>query len=190
MNRAIFAALLALAGCQPVPEVHTCAPQAFHGQACQVVARALWNDTGINLVAGRHYQFFPSGEWVDWWVRSDASGPRSSVVDALLLPTRPALHFSPSRDGRARYFSLIGAIGRTRPGAPLPEHTFRIEPGMAYTPPVSGRLYAFANDQPGAYGNNHGSITLLVRKLDRQRARPEAAALRGPEPAGGGRQRK
>jgi|GEM_PF-983520 len=152
--------------------VHACPPCRAQGQECVILARPHWNDTGITLEKGRRYQFHVSGRWTDWFVPSDATGPLCPLFDLALLPTRPGLRYPPSRDLRAKYFSLVGTLGRPQDGRALPAHAFLIRPGMIYQAPETARLHAFANDLPFAYGNNKGCLRLRVQELPARKSEP------------------
>lgn len=123
------------------------------GQTAQmtIFANAPWNDTGVDLEQGAVYQLTAEGEWFDAWVKSDADGydskgwPQQHFESALRLPT-------------ARWFCLVGAIERELDAA------FQIGCSRAVAAPSSGRLFCFANDVPGFYFNNFGSLRLTIRR--------------------------
>ncbi len=33
-----------------------------------------WNDSGVNLIAGRRYRYQATGQWKDWYIVCDANG--------------------------------------------------------------------------------------------------------------------
>jgi len=123
------------------------------GQTAQmtIFANAPWNDTGVDLEQGALYQLTAEGEWFDALIKSDADGYDSNIwlqqrfESALRLPT-------------ARWFCLVGAIGRELDAA------FQIGCSRVVAAPSSGRLFCFANDVPGFYFNNFGSLQLAIRR--------------------------
>jgi hypothetical protein len=58
-----------------------------------------WNDTGIDLEAGRRYRYQATGRWTDWFHECDADGFSNAVMD---------LSTSAKRVPSARWFQLIG----------------------------------------------------------------------------------
>jgi hypothetical protein len=111
-----------------------------------IQADQLWNDTGVDLVAGRTYQMFATGQWRDWTIVADANG----FTRWYLKPFKPRIR-------EERFFRLIGCVGKDE------SRWFAIgtEPAPIVAP-TSGRLWCFANDVRWAYGNNHGEVTLTV----------------------------
>jgi hypothetical protein len=116
-----------------------------------ILARNIWNDTGIRLVAGREYRFSATGQWIDWYIPCDAEGFASP--NPLFWPFEPL-----RRMPREQWFSLIGAIDRK------PETQFRIGKQLTVIAPATGMLTCFANDVGFAYWNNIGSLELTVTK--------------------------
>ncbi|MGC0110541.1 hypothetical protein [Ralstonia pseudosolanacearum] len=123
------------------------------GQTAQVTifANAPWNDTGVDFEQGALYQLTAEGEWFDAWIKSNADGYDSNIwlqqhfKSVLRLPA-------------ARWFCLVGAIGHEL------DATFQIGCSRAVAAPSSGRLFCFANDVPGFYFNNFGSVQLTIRR--------------------------
>ncbi len=63
----------------------------------------------------------------------------------------------------ANLFELIGAIGDEG------NNFFRIGSGgeqLMYKAPEDGELFAFANDLLTAYGNNHGVMEVVVKRVE------------------------
>ena len=111
-----------------------------------------WNDTGTELVAGQRYRMRAAGTWHDRQFSSSPAGiPPQNFVQRLAAP------FLRFRNGR--YMTVIGCIDRDINSA------FAIGEAVEITAPKSGRLWCFANDVRGAYGNNTGSVELFVERL-------------------------
>ena len=98
-----------------------------------ILARNIWNDTGISLVAGQEYRFTAVGQWIDWYIPCDAEGFPSP--NPLFWPFEWL-----RRMPREQWFALIGAIDRK------PETQFRIGRQRSVTVPATGMLTCFAND--------------------------------------------
>lgn len=117
-----------------------------------IKARSMWNDTGIILVAGQEYHFRGTGQWRDWTITCGGEGYESPNLFLRLgeflrrLPQEP-------------WFALIGSIEKDN------QTFFRIGEERVFSPSKTGRLYCFANDLSIAYGNNRGSLQLLVTRL-------------------------
>ena len=111
-------------------------------------SRAIWNDTGFEVVAGLRYEVAVSGQWHD---ASHVTGPEgwpgNGVVNWFKF-LRRARHFE--------WAALVGSVDQRKPYIHLMPGTF--------VAPATGRLYCFANDAPGFYGNNHGSLKLTITK--------------------------
>lgn len=114
-----------------------------------VEARALWNDTQMDVAAGDLIEISAEGRWTDSTIDTDADGFRRWYLWALGWMKRvPA----------ARWFELIAVVGkRARPCHRIGRHG-------SFVAPASGRLYLFANDASFKYGNNHGQVTATVIK--------------------------
>jgi hypothetical protein len=108
-----------------------------------------WNDTGIHLIANHRYRYEAMGRWKDWYIECDANGYLNSLMDLLrCIKRRPS----------ARWFQLIGIIDKNT------AYVIDLGTSGTFTAPVSGRLWAYANDAGFAYGNNSGSVELNVRE--------------------------
>ena len=115
-------------------------------------SKLIWNDTGINLVAGQEYHFQATGQWTDWTITSNADGYESTNFFLKLCERLRRMPNSP-------WFSLIGSIDKDQ------DSLFLIGTNKQFTAPKTGRLYCFANDVIIAYGNNRDSIQLTVTSL-------------------------
>ncbi len=117
----------------------------------RVDSREYWNDTGIDVAPGEEYAFSVEGNqtWRDASHVSTADG-YTAAVDTLSRPFK--------RFRGARLFTLIGAVDKRR--------AFRIGSSLpSWKPEAGGRLFAYANDVRGFYGNNEGAIELTVRRV-------------------------
>jgi hypothetical protein len=118
-----------------------------------VYADKLWNDSGIDVISGQSYTLaVPTSErWVDDWKSCGAEGYTSSSL------MRPLEFFRRVRE--ARWFQLVGTIGRSRKqavviGSKLTE----------FLPQFPGRLYFFANDVLWMYWNHKGAIAVRITR--------------------------
>jgi len=68
-------------------------------------SKLIWNDTGINLVAGQEYHFQATGQWTDWTITSNADGYESTNFFLKLCERLRRMPNSP-------WFSLIGSIDK------------------------------------------------------------------------------
>lgn len=119
-----------------------------------ICAARPWNETGIVVQAGATYALAAEGRWTDFFIASGPEGNATPTWPQRLLESR-------LRMVGARYFALIGAIDSD------PATLFLIGCGVAcWTAPRTGQLTCFANDVPGFYWNNRGSIALTVLRLD------------------------
>ncbi len=107
--------------------------------------------TQIEVSAGQRYAFIvPKGEqWTDFYfIRCGADG--------FYYPFFRKKLWEP----RARYFVLCGIILAD------PKQTFPIGKNLNnFEIPVNGLLRFFANDVPGFYHNNRGTIKINVKRL-------------------------
>jgi len=116
-----------------------------------ICARSFWTDSGIDLVVGGTYELSGQGRWIDFFVPCRPSGYagflyQNKLGSLLRLPG-------------AKWFALCGALnhdGRT---------AFLIGDAVRYAAVGSGRLYCFANDVPGWYWNNFGSMLVTVKRV-------------------------
>lgn len=132
----------------------------------QVCACKPWNSSGIAVKAGEVYRIeakikedwkdsciisTPNQGWKGFWI---------NVVGKFFG------HFRRSK--AANWYALMGSVGRTADSAKEAFAVFKEScPALIadIEMPKTGRLYFFANDMEGRYGNNKGilnvSITLL-----------------------------
>lgn len=116
-------------------------------------ARRKWNNVQCDVEAGVTYFFSATGEWWDLTNNCTATGYDRGYLNFAKRYMRCQLE-------GATWFTLIGALDEKK------EEMFVIGDGsrlqLGWRAPRQGRLYAFANDMPGMYWNNFGSITLEV----------------------------
>lgn len=133
--------------------------QPGKSETCSIIARNLWNATGIEVNAGEEYALSAEGEWCDAWIKTTARGYSSAeapFLSRILLPLFEKLRRRPAD----KWFVLVGAIGQNEAA------TFCIGDGLSsWKPGAKGELNCFANDVRIAYGNNHGAVTLVVKRL-------------------------
>lgn len=110
-----------------------------------------WNETGIPLELGGFYAFTAEGIWRDL---RNACPPEGIESPSLFLRATEGVRRAPAE----RWFTLMGAIGKDR------RSIFRIGAGTRWQAPRDGSLCCFANDVPGFYFNNSGSVRLTVRR--------------------------
>lgn len=157
-----------------------------------VYADRIWNPTGIVLRAGVPYEFRAEGRWLDLKDASDAEGVSSWAILKTLNVFSPRLWLCwAKRVFDAPWMQLVGMVNhptdwerRTLPAwfllwyllvrepAELEERQFPIGKTSAFIPKKSGPLYCFANDMWTTYGNNSGSVTLWIKRLESGSARP------------------
>lgn len=118
--------------------------------AAEIRAAAYWNDTGIMLRPESCYDFIAEGHWIDLIIRSGPEGNPNPVWTQRQLA-------GCLRAPDALYFTLMGALDRD------PATIFAIGARrVGWSPPRAGQLTCFANDVPGFYWNNRGSVRLTV----------------------------
>ena len=117
-----------------------------------VHARFYWNNTTYSLVRGRRYRLTASGFWYDAWIKC---GP-----DGYSSPNSLMARFEQYRRApQQNWFALIGAVDQDE------SSHFKIGGGITFTADRSGLLACFANDVPGFYWNNWGSLQLSLTEL-------------------------
>jgi len=109
----------------------------------------LWNNTGIRLEAGRTYRMTATGRWHDAW---NTCGPDGYKSNNPVLTWAGHWRRAPTQD----WFVLMGTINQDT------TTMFRIGSAAQITAATTGTLYCFANDVPGMYWNNWGSVDLTV----------------------------
>lgn len=126
-----------------------------------VIARRHWNNTGLHVTAGQRYQLAARGTWVDLYIPCGASGYQSPgwlLRGPLGLATRFMQGLRRVPEGN--WFVLAGAVR-----APGDCQYFVAGSSREVRMPASGQLAFFANDVPGFYWNNLGSIRLEITRL-------------------------
>lgn len=118
----------------------------------KVCARPRWNHTGFFVEGGAVYELSASGTWYD---ASIPSGPDGYQRGNFLQDLAARLRRSP----RDRWFALMGSLDGAR------GTIFLIGSRVTYIPPRGGELVCFANDVPGFYWNNRGSVTLTIHPI-------------------------
>jgi hypothetical protein len=132
--------------------------QIGESSEAKIESTLLWNNTQITLVAGQEYKFHATDEWIDGNIppfiyHCDADGYKSPWYN-IVLKLAEGLRRIPQEP----WFSLIGSIDKDK------HSFFLIGKDKIFTAPKTGRLYCFANDVIGFYGNNQGSIQLTVTR--------------------------
>jgi hypothetical protein len=130
-----------------------------------VPAKDPWFDTGIRVQRGETYllNVGPGQTWTDWYITCGPEG-KTTFIQALGLPW---LRVRRDDDGEAAYFfTLIAAIANLNSPRVLVQ-TFAVGRGpRRFVSRTHGALICFANDVPGGYWNNRGSINVSVEKLE------------------------
>jgi hypothetical protein len=114
--------------------------------------------------AGETWSFAASGRWTNGFIACGPDGYRNFLFDALQIEPRAA---------GEPWFRLIGEI-KGRPGS-----RFAIGAGCTRAFDESGELIVFANDSEDGYSNNHGAVTLKLRKGGVASAPPSDVGLIG-----------
>ncbi len=121
--------------------------------AVEVLARARWNRTGVDVEEGATYQLTADGVWCDRRIRC---GPDGYGSPTWLFRSVERWRRHPA----AAWFALVGSVDGAR------RTRFVIGRGIAWTAPVAGELHCFANDLPGMRFNNSGQVRLTVTRSD------------------------
>lgn len=121
----------------------------------QIKAIKKWNQTPYLLTKDKRYKFSATGQWIDWYITTDAKG----FEKIWLKPFEPLRRFP-----NAKWFSLIGAIDRDR--STQFDIGLLVDNQKTYIATKNGILYCFANDVSLAYSNNKGSIDLKVEEVE------------------------
>lgn len=106
------------------------------------------NDSKIQVNLGEIYSFYASGCWVDWFI---PCGPNGWILKKV-FKHKPILENVP-------IFKLCACIDKEITKA-FPIGKKLENKVMTHT----GRLYFFANDVDGYYGNNRGSVKVEIMK--------------------------
>jgi len=133
-----------------------------------VIARRYWNNTGLHVTAGQRYQLTARGTWVDFYIPCGANGyqaPGWLLRGPLGLPIRFMQGLR--RVPESSWFVLAGAVR-----AAGDCQYFVAGSSREVRMPASGQLAFFANDVPGFYWNNLGSIRLEIIRLSSDASAP------------------
>ncbi len=126
-----------------------------------IAARRYWNDTGLHVTTGQRYQLTAHGTWIDFYIPCAADGyqaPRWLLRGPLGRLTRTVQKLR--REPEGNWFMLIGTVR-----AAGHRHNFACGRSREVQMPATGQLEFFANDVPGFYWNNWGSIQLEITRL-------------------------
>lgn len=109
--------------------------------AITIKAEERWNATGVMARKGATYRIEVAADetWTDWFIKLGPAGYINPVD-----PFGWLLRVKTAGPRKARYFTLIGTIGRTE------AHAFIIGQGVSYTAEWDGEIFCFANDAPFA----------------------------------------
>jgi hypothetical protein len=110
------------------------------------------------FVSGQRYQMEAVGRWRDLTIKRDANGFTSSEVP--ILGGVMEKHEPKRRMPHENWFKLIGAVDRDQATA------FAIGTSHERVAQRSGQLTCYANDEPGFYWNNFGSVELTVTRIE------------------------
>ncbi len=162
---------------------------------CPIYAAQQWNETGLYLEQGAVYRFKARGEWVDRSIKCGPGGVLDGQfqigelahlagsmmgyfegVFSRLTHNEQADFYGSRRIEDAPWFALIAQIANGEQpladGTPAPHETIALDyekivgkDGCEYRVQHSGYLYGFANDAWHFYGNNRGSVTLIVERI-------------------------
>lgn len=168
--------------------------QAGETCTVDVFADTHWNDTGLYLEQGGQYLFSAQGKWQDCKDSCDWKGTEDGQLTAgdILRATSSflgefekiykALSSSESSDfiGTKRveefnWFTMVGAIANDsgskkvvkNDGSPVPHQYVDLaaHESVPLKLEAAGYLYCFPNDVWSLYGNNHGSISLTIKRI-------------------------
>ncbi|MCK9205482.1 MAG: hypothetical protein M0P66_00075 [Salinivirgaceae bacterium] len=114
----------------------------------RAIASQYWNDTGLIIEPGQTYRFEVSGTWTDSYIDTGADGFDKWFM-ACFKPFR--------RSPKNKWFALMGSLDKGKP--------FLIGSRNEITFDKEGKLYCFANDVKGFYGNNKGEVTLKLKRI-------------------------
>jgi hypothetical protein len=117
----------------------------------KIDARPPNNATGIRLEIGSRYELVASGIWFD---AGHGSGPEGYEEGTFLQNLFTWLRRAPNQN----WFALIGSVDAK-------EKPFLIGRHLIYECCQEGELICFANDVPGFYWNNTGSINLRICRI-------------------------
>jgi len=130
-----------------------------------VYANQKFNPSGVLVNEGEQYTFSTdmNQNWFDANIECGPDGWDRSDIDAWFgkewfIKNKENERRCPS----AKWFEVVCAINKSE------DSIFKIldliQRGNAYTVPVKGELFSFANDLDSMYGNNLGAITITVSR--------------------------
>lgn len=146
----ILVLLLGLTSCQDENENENLSTLEINeSKTFDIASEFKWNNVLITVSAGETYNIVSSGTWKDLRTVTDADGYDDPVLDAFSFL---------KRNQDASWFELVAAID---------ESDMYVVGSNAYiTFNESGSLSFFANDADAFYGNNMGSITTTITRID------------------------
>lgn len=115
----------------------------------EVMSEEKWNMVAIDVIAGETYSIVSSGQWTDLNTVTDADGYDDPLLD---------IFSDLKRNPDASWFELVAAIDTT--------NMYVVGSNANITFNHSGNLSFFANDADDFYGNNSGSISTVITRLD------------------------
>jgi hypothetical protein len=115
----------------------------------EVMSEEKWNVVSIDVIAGETYSMVSSGQWTDLTTVTDADGYDDPVLD---------LFSNLKRNTDAKWFELVAAIDTTN------MYVVGSNDDIMFN--QSGSLSFFANDAEDFYGNNSGSISTVVTRIE------------------------
>jgi hypothetical protein len=125
-----------------------------------VLARPRYNWSGVRLGKGASYTLSaPEGDtWKDASITCGPGGRSSEQLPWYKEPIVKAFERL-RRLKDVNWFALVGALDDED------DELFLIgDKPDAYTAPQDAELYLFANDMPGRFGNNTGSLMLTISR--------------------------
>ncbi len=126
------------------------------------------NNSNVFLEAGKTYKITAStnDKWTDDYIETDANGFTSSRGKDKVSREILKLFESKRRVPDANWFCLIGYTIYLVPI--LGKYTFKIGSTKTLTIPENkgGILYLYANDVNTMYWNNHGKITVTIKRTE------------------------
>jgi hypothetical protein len=123
----------------------------------RVRAHSYWNDSEITVAPGQRYRIEvldPSRRWIDFFIRSGAASYTSWLTswDSRNL-----------RNGNVPFFAAMATTGDETTAQPVVA-AGRTSLDLAVQ--THGRIRLYANDVPGFYWNNFGSLMMKITRLN------------------------
>ena len=130
--------------------------------SASIEAKEPWNCTGVLLEKGVAYEISSRNaqDWKDKSVRADVS---TGWLERRWLGN--FFQWRARSSGHPMY-SLLGAVAPADGSGADPQQTFLIGRRAPFVPERDGQLVAFANDVSGYYCNNHGRVTVSVKRAN------------------------